>query len=691
MARHEASRRARSMGWRLALAAALAATGVGARAAQPEREALLRVWPYRGVRHADGTLEYWYDLRPAKRASALSDAFAAYAESEVRGFLAELPPEARVRLEGPGAVTLALGRGPDTVPLAPSFAKMSTGPILLEEPLSRGPDARLRPPLHALMPKPLVGAAAALFGARQLEEGAVAAIELDAEPAWRRVLARLGAAAVARARSTSGDARAGALVLAARAAAAQRCLEPSALAAQLAGAKAEEQDDAVLRELEALRAAAVAAPQTRWLGGAARGCGRLRAHALSLPFADERAGVAAPLVFLTLLEADPALARDWAALRRLQDATRGAPASEPLESWRSAAKGAPAAAIERMSEFLEGLPQEARVPPGLLPVPAPPFRRVLGQIALAERGSDVDELVAAVEDGRFNALARLERWPDAREAALAALVSEAEPAAEVRLEASWRTSLTGAFAWLQGANPTGIEPFEPVDPPAQERSRLKVRLVAPPLVEVEPLPWVYRKAAASLERLDALVTAERLGHLRAVRSDGGRAPEPLSREVPRAALVLRGLAALAAPRLDTPLVDRGAVAAARAFLARRDEDPYLTQDVRVVAVAPAAGDGRREHVGVAGVGRMELAVRFAAPPKRAVVTSRPGYESFFEVDAEAAQRYLVPRAVTVAAEAPGAVQPLSPATLRALVDGVGRDPVRAQDAFRERLGAISPP
>src|SRR5205814_5865603 len=84
---------------------------------------------------------------------------------------------------------------------------------------------RLLDPLHPDNPKFVAPIDAAMWKARQLELGTVAALELSEEPArrdfWSKVLDR----ASSRYQSSSGDAKEGALALSARVAAALACLE----------------------------------------------------------------------------------------------------------------------------------------------------------------------------------------------------------------------------------------------------------------------------------------------------------------------------------------------------------------------------------------------------------------------------------------------------------------------------------
>jgi hypothetical protein len=647
----------------------------------PQRQALLDVWPYAAKRVADAGTEYSYDLRAAKTLGGSPDALAAYGEAEVSTFIRELPREVKVRVQYAPAISLSAGRGPETRALATAFAATDDAPLVVDGPLPQEEVARLRPPLHPLMPKLLPGVGMLLWYQRQLEDGALAAVELASEAQRREVWGKVLERALARAPKVEADAREGALALAARILVANACLD-SAKLASVARANA-----ALRASVERELAHQLADPdalvvQTPWSWQPELACVANRARAMARPFIDSRAGIAAVLTFLDLVEADPKLRSAWEGLRARQQRFHGPPAAEPILGWLGAAKGKPADAIEGMSEFLQALPMDSRSPPGLMGLSVSPFRHLLDELDRRARGQDVDELAAAVQDGRLERALAANSWVASREATLAAVVSfAADPRIDV--ESTWRAPLTSAFAWLQGRAAPGQEGGQEYVPREGERSRLRVRLMVPPVLEVEPLPLVFERAASSLERLARALAEERLTSLRALSPDGTRAETTLAQDVARLQRVMRGLALLA--ESDPRREGVEALIAARRFLERWASDPVFARDVRSASAAPGSIEGTRLHAALAGVTRVELVTRFTAAPAIEVVGQAGGEDGLFEVSSDVEQRYLVPTGLAVSASAPAAAGPLSRSVLRAVLDGAGRDPAKVEVAFQEAV------
>ncbi len=636
------------------------------------------VWPFKGARLPDGSIEYTYDLTALKASSGFADAKEAHGEAEVKAFLARLPKQVVVRVPAGVPVTLTSGQGLERAPLATSFALTPDGPLATDNPLGKKAGAKLLAPLDPRTPKVLLGAEAPLWWARQLEEAALAAVEVDTEWLRRELWAKVAERAVARFRSSSGDAREGALALAARVLWASSC-------GDLARVPAAGKNDGELKTaIEAERARlsldvdGQVAPAP-WSTTPELGCAFHRARVLSRPFEQSRAGTSAVLLFLELLERDGKLAATWQRVRQRRDRFLGEPASEPLLEWRTQAKGDPARALDALNEFIEALPVTARVPPPLLAWPETPFTKFLAELSGPERAAALDELAAAVGDGRVapgTSTGKAPGWPVLREAALAALLSDASKV--VQIDSGWRDRLGGAFAALQGSHHDtrrgGLDPDDEV----LDRTRLELRLNVPPLLEVEPLPQTFMKAARSLEALVTALTDERLTALSGLGADGARTG-PIVPEARRLAALLSGLAALA--QGGSSEVSGQGAAEARRFLASWRSERWFTRDVRAAFAAPIAMGSERSHAALVGVSRRELRVGFALPPKPTLVGDVAG----FVLNAAVEQRYLVPVLVTVGASAPALSRPVERAKLKGAVEGAGRDLEKLEAVFHETL------
>lgn len=630
------------------------------------------LWPWAAQRQADGRVVYSYDLTALKASGGTADAKATHGAEAVAAFLHGLPRTVKAEVAPGTPLEVSAGRGAERAPLAPGFAAVGDGPWAADDPLGRRREARLRAPLDPDEPRLLLPVDAVVTAVEALQDGALAAVALDAEPFHRELWTRLAAQALQRFRAGQGDAREGALALLARVAVAQACLDPAKLAAAVAA-------DPELRtaaEAELARFADVTATLVAprpWAWTPALTCAWRRAQALAWPFETSRAGAVAALTFLDLLQRDPKLASHWALARSRRDRFEGAVAAEPALRWLDAAQGQPAAAIEGLAAFLEALPAGDRAPPPLLAAPQTPFTRFLAALEPAERLRALDELAAAAEDGRLAPAATM-GWPEAREAARAALVRP-PPDAGLLLSGEWRERLRGTFAAAQGGH---HEAGGGGEGPAREtgaRTELLVRLRVPPVLEVEPAPAVFTHLAAALQALEAALRAEGLQGVQLVDADGrrGGAVVPALRTWAKR---LGGLAALAAP---ADAHSRAAGEARRWALAWRG-DPAFAPDVRQATAAPVFRATERAHAAVLGVARRELAVAFAQVP----TLSCDGEPTAFQLVA-AEQRYLVPTLVTAGGVAPATRAPVPRGALRQAVDAVQRDTARAEGAFLELL------
>ncbi|MCA2977087.1 MAG: hypothetical protein INH41_11885 [Myxococcaceae bacterium] len=634
------------------------------------------VWPFEGTRLPDGTIEYTYDLTALKASAGFAEAKGVHGEQKVKAFLDGLPREVVVRVPTGAPVLLMSGQGLEAAPLAPSFDKVPGGPLATDNPLGRKPGAKLLAPLDARSPKVLVGAELPLWLARELEDAALAALERDTEQLRRELWGKIAERAVARFRVSAGDTREGALALAARVLYAGSCGDLGRLPALAKG------DAQLTTAIEAERSRlsqdldGQVAPAP-WAAVPELLCAFHRVRALSRPFEKSRAGTAAVLLFLEMLERDPKLAGLWARTRQRRDRFLGAPAEELLLAWRAQAAGAPHQALEALSEFLEALPVTNRTPPPLVAFPETPFNRYVAGLSGAERAAAMDELAAAAGDGRALAGAAPDGWPQLREAALAALLSGSS--SEVQVDSGWRDRQAGAFAALQGSHHDARRGGLDADAEALERTKLEVRLNAPPLLEVEPAAQAYELEARALDALVAALTGEGLTALKGLGADG-KPTGPIVPEARRLAGVLRGLALLA--RAEGP-GDGKAVAEARRFLGAWRSEAGLSRDVRAAFAAPVAAGGERRHTALVGVSRQELRVGFASPVHPTIV----GLAKGFVVNAAVEQRYLVPVLVSVGGAAPELARPVPRARLRAAVDEAGRELEKLEGAFHDLLHA----
>ncbi len=307
--------------------------------------------------------------------------------------------------------------------------------------------------------------------------------------------------------------------------------------------------------------------------------------------------------------------------------------------------------------------------------PATPFSKFLSELSGAERSAAMDELMAAVADGRVKPAGT--SWPIAREAAMAPLLTESSKA--VSIDSSWRDRLSGAFSALQGSHREARRGGLDADDEILDRTELKLRLNAPPLLEIEPTPLAFERQARSLEALIAALTAENLTGLKGLNADGKRSGDSIVNESKRLLALLDGLAKLAS--VDASGVEGKGVTDARRFVDAWRSDLGLTRDVRATFALPWAAGSERAHAAIVGVSRRELRVGFSSPPKAELVQDGKS----FVVNTAVEQRYLVPVLVTVGAVAPHTLKAADRAALKTIIDGQGRSLEKVEGALQESL------
>jgi hypothetical protein len=629
------------------------------------------VSPYAVKRLPDGSLEYAYDLTALKQAN-LADANAAHGDEKVKAFQKGLPKSVKL-LVSPGApIEVSAGRGPEGGRLANGFSTIAEGPMASANAFGDKGGPRLKPALDPNEPKLLLSAEAVAWQVRDLELSALAAVEVDTEALRRELWNKVMERALQRFKTGQGDAREGALALVARLAAGAACLDGTKVAATVRA----DPDLSLAVDAEIARLTqspdALLAP-TPWNWRPELTCAWVRAAAMGQPFERSRGGTAAVLHFLDLVSADPKLAATWDRVRSRRDRFLGAPLEERVLAWREKAAGKPAAAIENLSDFIESLPHDARVPPPLVAPAVTPFGRFFSELSGIERAHAFQELATAVQDGRVAPTTA--SWPQARDAALAALcLPDAQKA--VTLDGAWRDRLQAAFGALGGGHLESGGKGLAFEPDEHERSELTVRLLAPPLLEVEPVPEYFSRAAVSLERLVEALQHEQLAGLTSLGADarrGGPIAGTARTWIPK----LKGLAALAHPE------QQGAkeLAEGRKLAASWRTDPAFSRDVREASASPVSSPGERPHAAVVGVDRRELVVSFVKPPKLEAVGGPLSGFVFHPGE----QRYIVPVLTTVGASAAPAVRPLDRVKLKSLVEASGRDAVQTEGAFSESL------
>jgi len=629
---------------------------------------LAEVSPFSAKTLPDGSIEYSYDLSLLKSSGGTADAISANGEDKVKAFLKGLPRTVKVTVAPGAPLEVSAGRPAEAGKLTTSFATIADGPMASDNPLEKG-GKKLHPPLDPIEPKLLLSAEAVAWQVRQVELSALAAVEVDTEALRRELWNKVLELALAKVKAApSGDSKEGAIALAARLAAASACLDKAKVAANVRAVP--DLSTAVDAEISRLTASpdALVAPQP-WSWRPELHCAWVRARAIGEPFERSRAGTAAVLTFFAFLKQDPKLAATWDKVRARRDLFLGAPAKDGMALWKEHAKDDPADFIDHLNEFIESLSMDDRVPPALVAAPSTPFERFLSELSGAERAHAFAELAAAVQDGRVNP--NTSTWPLARDSSLAPLCSQ-DKGKVVQFDGDWRERFVASFSALVGSSGEARGGLPLPEREDSERSELKVKLLVPPLLEVEPLSELFSREAESLSKLVDALNAEKLSGLTGLAPDGSRTGPLIATAktwIPR----LKGLAALANPETQ------GAkeVAEGRRFATAWRSEPAFSKDVREVSASPVSMSDSREHAAIVGVSRRELTVGFVQAPKMQLGA---GAGEGFEL-APSEQRYIVPVLVSVEAPASPTRLPIERSALKALVDGVSRDANEAEGAF----------
>lgn len=644
-------------------------------AAAPSASPIAEVWPYAVKRVSLGELEYAFDLTAVKKLGNTADATAAHGEEKVTAFLKGLPNETKVRLKPGSPITLGAGRGAEPVPLVVSLGGISDARVVSNNPLARAPGSLMRAALHPEEPKLLLSAEAALWRARRLVEGSEAAIALDTEKLHSALWGTVTQKLLARIKAVNGDAKEGAAALAGRLYVSGSCLDAAKIPA---AAKAiPEVAAAVTAELTAARADAdTLVPAGIYGWSKELSCARVRVRVLSRPFPQSRAGMAAALTLLGLLTADPKLEASWAALRARRDALSDGPAKERLLEYREITAGKVEDALESMAGFIDSMGTQLTAVPPVLEQASTPFSKFFDDLEAAGRASAVDELLAAAQDSRLTFPAKDDGPPfPLFEGSVAGLI--ADESRRVQLDAAWRDRRAAGFAALVGGHRDVADDGRDLPEGKDERSDLRVRLMVPPVVELEPAARAYSFAASALDHLAAVLARLKLGGLQAVQPEGGRSAESIGSESKRLASVLRGLAKLSE---DLPPADNDKdLAAARAFLSGWRREAAFVSDVREARALAVSMGTERQHAAIVGVARRELLVGFQGPISPTLSVPGP----FDVVPAE--QRYLVPVLITRAAVGKAGAAPLERSGLKALCEKAKRQPNEIESAFVDAM------
>lgn len=623
------------------------------------------VWPYQAKRLPDGTVEYSYDLTPLKSSGGSADAKASLGEKEVAAFLKALPKDAKATVKPGTALNVSAGRGFEPGPMTTNFAAVSDAPLVSKDPLAKAPKARLRPALHPEEPKVLAPVDAVLLKARLLQWGAEAAELSDEEALHKKLWPKMLEKAKARAKTSGGDAHEGANLLAARLTVALSCLEDAKV-----GKPDESLKTLVDGELKAAREDVDAfAPPPPWSWTAELRCAWIRTRVLGKPLPGSRAGMAAGLTALAVISSDAALDKTWKQLIARRDGWRGK-VEEPLAGWLTRANGKPQDALEDFGPFVEGL--GGQVAP-LLAIAQTPSEKFLHSLEGAAKASALDEWIANAGEGRMAAPegASIAGLSDA---ALDPLVATEEHKS-LNFDQAWRERRTAVWAALHGshrdARDEGSEPAYNNDEP----SGLKVRLMVPPMLTVEPAPRSYAAWADALDKLAAQAAKDGLGAAKPLLPDGSRAPEAIGAEAKRWSKLLTGFSQLST--FDAAPTSAEAKAA-DAMLAKWKSEPAFARDVRFASAFPIAASKERGQGAIVGVARRELAVSFNGNP----VAKIEGGKTEFELGL-AEQRYLVPSLLTRGAIFSAKSPALDVRALRTICDQSGKTLDKIEEALSE--------
>ncbi len=257
------------------------------------------------------------------------------------------------------------------------------------------------------------------------------------------------------------------------------------------------------------------------------------------------------------------------------------------------------------------------------------------------------------------------------EAALAGLVTD--EGKTLQIDAAWRERRAAAFAALAGGHREAGDDGRDLSDASDERADLKVRLLVPPTLEVEPAARAYTDAGDALQKLADAIATLKLGALTAVQGEGGRSGEPIAGEAKKLAAVLRGMASLSA---DAQGPD---VEAAKKFAKGWKADPAFGKDVREARALAVNQGAKRQHSAIVGAARRELLVGFQGAISTTVGTPGP-----FDV-APAEQRYLVPVLITRSVLAKATTAPIDRLNLKAICETAKRQPNEIEAGLIEAM------
>ncbi|MBM4379819.1 MAG: hypothetical protein FJ086_11035, partial [Deltaproteobacteria bacterium] len=424
----------------------------------------------------------------------------------------------------------------------------------------------------------------------------------------------------------------------------------------------------VFKERRALAAAVHPTSLRSALSARAHGAG-VRDAVLQRPLPESRAGKAAALTFLLLLEGDARLSGTWEAWRAFRVEAWGAPALDVLAGWSEVVKGlgGPAAALEDFPGCVAALQRAKLRSPPLVAAVKTPLEGRLEDVGAAD-------LVASLQGPAAEPVPDAP-WLAAADEAFAALLAAPDAADLPLREGSgrYRGRLGQAFlaTWplpavsADGAPGAAAETEAP--PPAA-----RVALVVPPHVPYEPAGAFLERMAHAYGRLSAWL-AQRPALGAVVRTlPGGQKAGSAKVEAEALRALYRGawLLARAAPPADAE--QAAAVARAEAFLDGWRTDVDLQQDARLLRALPGGG-----AVLVHGVSRQALRVGWARLPRVESVDVDPRLGLYAE--RRATQGYLLPILVTGHVPEPRSLP--DRAGFQALSDRQGRKPAAVEAAL----------
>jgi hypothetical protein len=627
-------------------------------------------------------LEYAYDLTGLKAGLSGGQAGTELDAASARALADGLPETAHVVVDLSGAaLSLDVASEREVGEPVPSFATALAGERVRAGPLDARPGPRLLPGLHPDVPRVLpsvdvlawkarVGTAALLAGMAAALDSGAAGGPLGLRAFWTQV----AESAARRIRLTEGDAQEGAVMLAAHVVAAleRQGPVPQGVLKLLAG----EPSAPVLKERRALAASvqpsALEATFSQALHGQAA-----RDAVLELALPESRAGKAAALTFLLLLEQDAKLRDSWAGWQGFRRRAWGASTLDVLAGWGDVVKtqGGAAASLEDFPACVAALQRARLRSPPLVATLRSPLEAQLEGLGGAGSSTARGDLVHALE-GIPREVAEGAAWLEAVDAAFAALVATPDAADLPRREVSGRYRERLGQALLA----TWPLPAVPADPPGGEvglaeapPAAARVALMVPPHLAYEPAGAFLERMAQAQSRLVTWLEQEtRLGGAPSVRSDGSRGGT-LRAEAAGLRDLYRGLWLLArAAPADSP-ADTAALARAQSFVQGWRDDVDLGQDVRVALPLPGAG-----AVLVHGVSRQELRVGWLRLPRVESVDLDPRLGVYAE--RRASQKYLLPLLVT--GHAPGMKGVPARKPFRALSDKHGRRPDAVEAALQ---------